>query len=256
MDNGKEIDIDLREIFNMMRSKIIYIILITILSGVIAGCFTQFFIQNNYTASIKMHVNSDTQQINTEGSISYSEYTASTALVNTYLVVLNSDTVLDKVAAQLNMEGGASSIRKYITASQMSESIVFMVSVTTPDPAKSQAIANAIADVAPDEIVRIIKAGSATVIDYAKLPTKPSSPNIKQNILVGLIVGFIFSFVFFFVKEAINTTISTVKDLEREFEIPVLGTIPRLIPVNNRATDSSTKGSLEPPAASEKGGPQ
>ena len=40
------------------------------------------------------------------------------------------------------------------------------------------------------------------------------------------------SFLFFFIKEALNSTITSVKDIEREFDIPILGTVPRLLPTH------------------------
>ena len=60
------------------------------------------------------------------------------------------------------------------------------------------------------------------------MPTKPSSPNLKRNIVVGAFLGFLVSFAFFFVSEMFDTTITDAKDIEREFSIPILGTIPEL----------------------------
>lgn len=98
MDQTKEIDIDLKKIFFMMRKKVVYILLFTLLGGIAAGCFTEFFIDQKYTAKISLYVYSDMDQLSTQSSISYNDYTASTALVKSYLAVLESDAVLDKVA--------------------------------------------------------------------------------------------------------------------------------------------------------------
>ena len=43
MDQTKEIDIDLKKIFLMMRKKVVYILLFTLLGGIVAGCFTERF---------------------------------------------------------------------------------------------------------------------------------------------------------------------------------------------------------------------
>lgn len=249
MEQTKEIDIDLKKIFFMLRKKVVYIILITLLGGVLAGCFTEFFIDQKYTSYINLYVYSDADQLNTQSSMTYNDYTVSTALVKSYLVILESDSVMEKVAQKVGLES-ADDVRKYISTSQYEDTVVFQVSVTTTDPKTSQTIANAVADVAPEEISRIIKAGGANVIDYAKEPTSPSSPNIKKNILIGLGAGFILSFLFFFIKEALNSTITSVKDIEREFDIPILGTVPRLLPTHElkqnrnaaKNTDTSVSG--------------
>lgn len=249
MEQTKEIDIDLKKIFFMLRKKVVYIILITLLGGVLAGCFTEFFIDQKYTSYINLYVYSDADQLNTQSSMTYNDYTVSTALVKSYLVILESDSVMEKVAQKVGLES-ADDVRKYISTSQYEDTVVFQVSVTTTDPKTSQTIANAVADVAPEEISRIIKAGGANVIDYAKEPTSPSSPNLKKNILIGLGAGFILSFLFFFIKEALNSTITSVKDIEREFDIPILGTVPRLLPTHElkqsrnaaRNTDTTASG--------------
>ena len=240
MDQTKEIDIDLKKIFLMMRKKVVYILLFTLLGGIVAGCFTEFFIDQKYTAKISLYVYSDMNQLSTQSSISYNDYTASTALVKSYLAVLESDAVLDKVAEKVGLTDS-------ISTSQDEDTNVFYVSVTTTNPKTSQSIANAVAEVAPGEIARIIKAGGANVIDYAKEPKTPSSPNIKKNIFLGLLIAFAVSFVYFFVREAFNATITSVKDLEREFQIPVLGTIPRLVATRDKQAPPTDSGQIAPP---------
>lgn len=246
MDQTKEIDIDLKKIFLMMRKKVVYILLFTLLGGIVAGCFTEFFIDQKYTAKISLYVYSDMNQLSTQSSISYNDYTASTALVKSYLAVLESDAVLDKVAEKVGLTDG-STIKNSIATSQDEDTNVFYVSVTTTNPKTSQSIANAVAEVAPGEIARIIKAGGANVIDYAKEPKAPSSPNIKRNIFLGLLIAFAVSFVYFFVREAFNATITSVKDLEREFQIPVLGTIPRLVATRDKQAPPTDSGQIAPP---------
>ena len=244
MDQTKEIDIDLKKIFFMMRKKVVYILLFTLLGGIVAGCFTEFFIDQKYTAKISLYVYSDMNQLSTQSSISYNDYTASTALVKSYLAVLESDAVLDKVAEKVGLTDG-STIKSSISTSQDEDTNVFYVSVTTTNPKTSQSIA--VAEVAPGEIARIIKAGGANVIDYAKEPKTPSSPNIKRNIFLGLLIAFAVSFVYFFVREAFNATITSVKDLEREFQIPVLGTIPRLVATRDKQAPPTDSGQIAPP---------
>ena len=65
MDQTKEIDIDLKKIFFMMRKKVVYILLFTLLGGIAAGCFTEFFIDQKYTAKISLYVYSDMDQLST-----------------------------------------------------------------------------------------------------------------------------------------------------------------------------------------------
>lgn len=239
MDETKEIDIDLRKTFYMLRTKVVYILLVTFLAGVAAGCYTHFFIDPTYSASIKLFAYSNTDLVTTDSSISNQELAASRDLVNTDIYVLKSDTILDLVVEDLGLNTSAAEIRSMITAKQIEETIAFQVTVNSKDPNLSAKIANSIAKVAPAEITKIIKVGGVNVIDYAKVPTSASSPNTKKNIMIGLLAGFAVSFAIFFIYELFDSTITNARDLEREFEIPILGTIPRLDTVE-RSSENST----------------
>ncbi len=230
MDQNKEIDIDLRKIFFALRRRLGIIILVAVVCGIASGCFTEFFIEPTYSTSATMCVSSTTDRVATNSSITSGEITASQQLVNTYTVVLKSDIVLEKVIEELGIGDSysASSIASMLTVSQITDSMVFKITVKNHNPELAMNIANAIVDIAPSEIVRIVKAGNAEVVDYAKLPTSPSSPNVKKNIVIAAIIGFTAAFVIFLIYEIFDTTITNEKDLEREFEYPILGSVPRL----------------------------
>lgn len=249
-EKEREIEIDLGKIFHMMKKRVIYIILATLITGVLSGCITEFLIQPKYSASCTMYVYSNTDRVSSSASIGQSELSASQQLVNTYIEVLKSNYVLEDVISALNLDMTTKQLRSMLSFSQINETEIFKVTVTSTNAAQSADIANAIAKTAPDAIVKKIKAGGVSVLDYAKVPSAPSSPNLKKNILIGAIAGFAVSFIGFFVYELFDTTITTERDLERAFDIPVIGSIPRLVPSASKAGDGSTNGALD----SKKGG--
>lgn len=252
MDETKEIDIDLRKIFYMMRTKVIFIVLITLLVGVAAGVYTHFFIDPTYNATVKMYVYSNTDRASSDTSITPNEINASRELVNTYIYVLESNTVLEKVAEDLNLNLSADSIKSMVNASLIEDTQAFQVTVTSTDPNLAANVANSIAKIAPSEIVRVVKAGGVEIIDIAEVPSHPSSPNLKKNIIVGALAGFVASFLLFFIYEMFDSTITNAKDLEREFDIPVLGTIPRIETISKNTDISNGTGvaKLDKPAKS------
>lgn len=250
MEDNREITIDLRKIFSMLRKKVVFIVIIAVIGSVLAGCITNIFIEPKYTATIKMHVySSSDNRIGANSSISSSEIDASQKLVNTYLVVVTSKTFTEKVADKIGGDITAKQIRSMMSCAQIQDTLAFQVNVTSTSPQQAMEIANAIADTCPDEIVRILKVGGVEVIDYATVPESPSSPNLKKNIMVGFLAGFALSFVFFFIKELFDTSITDEKDLEREFDIPLLGTVPRLVPSTEKPkADTKTTPDLSKPS--------
>lgn len=225
---NREIEIDLGKIFYKMRNKFIYILIITVVAGLGCGLITQFAIKPSYSATTKMYVYSNTDRISTDSSITSVELDASQELINTYIYILKSDTVLEAVIEDLNLNITTTSLRKAISASQAEKTVAFEVTVTTKNPSLSAKIANSIAKVAPAEIVRVVKAGGVEIIDYAKEPKKPSSPNLKKNVALALFIAFVLSFASFFLYELFDTTITSERDISNDFEIPILGTVPNL----------------------------
>lgn len=149
--------------------------------------------------------------------------------------------MLEDVISNLNLNMTSKQLKSLLSFSQINETEIFRVTVTSTNAAQSADIANAIAQTAPDAIVKKIKAGGVSVLDYAKVPSSPSSPNLKKNILIGAIAGFAVSFIGFFIYELFDTTITSERDLEREFEIPVIGSVPRLVPSSKPNEDGAAQ---------------
>ncbi|WP_294824773.1 YveK family protein [uncultured Eubacterium sp.] len=225
---NKDIEIDLGKIFYKMRNKFIYIIIFTIVAAIVSGLITHFCVKPRYSATTKMYVYSNTDRISTDSTITSTELTASQDLVNTYIYILKSDTVLEAVIKDLDLNISPSALRSGISAQQADKTVAFEVTVTASGPKTAAKIANSIAKIAPKEIVRVVKAGGVEIIDYAKVPTKPSSPNLSLNITIAALAAMFISFVAFFLYELFDTTITSERDIIGEFDIPILGTVPNL----------------------------
>ncbi len=253
MEENKEIYIDLSKIVSTLKKKIIFILLVALVGTTISGCITNFFITPKYTASVQLHVYSNSNnRIGSSSSISSGDYDASQKLVNTYLVVVKSNTFREKVADKLGGGITANQIDRMVSCAQIEDTLAFQVNVTSTSPQQAMDIANAIAEACPEEIVRILKVGGVEVIDYATLPTSPSSPDLEKNLLIGFLVSFLVAFIFFYIKELFDTSIHDQRDLENEFDIPILGTVPKLIPVTSKddSNGNSSRTTLEPPEPS------
>lgn len=65
-----------------------------------------------------------------------------------------------------------------------------------------------------------------TIVDAARLPEKPSSPNFPVILLIGLVLGMGGGVGLAAVKESTDQTVRSVEVLQRGTEFPVLGSIP------------------------------
>jgi capsular exopolysaccharide synthesis family protein len=63
------------------------------------------------------------------------------------------------------------------------------------------------------------------VIEKARVPEFPATPNKKRNILLGIVLGLFGGIGLAFFLEYLDTTIKTPEDVEEKFNIPVIATV-------------------------------
>lgn len=225
-------EISLQEIFLILWNKVWVIVLCILIGGVAAFGISNYIIDPTYTSRVSMYVNNNTNKENNVANIN--DINASQKLVSTYIEILKSDNVLSKVIAETSFNYTPSEIRKMLTASSVNGTEIFEVKVTAEDADEAAVIANTIAEVAPEEIIRVVKAGSVELIDEAMPAIDPSSPNVALNTLIGLMLGGVLSVLGVLVAEMLDNRIKNEEDLKKAHNFPILGTIPDLEDVSNR----------------------
>lgn len=217
-------EITLQEIFSILWGKALWIILCAVLGGAIAFGFTKYMIPSQYTARVSMYVQNTERTPDTV--VSSNDFSASERLIRTYVEVLKSDAVLNKVVESLELPYTTNQIRGMMSSSSVNGTEIFEIRVVSNNAEHSALIANTIAEVGPEEIIRVVKAGSVELIDPAKVPKAPSSPNVMMNSIIGVMLGGVLSVLAVLVYAMLDTRIKTEADLGKAYEIPVLGTIP------------------------------
>lgn len=231
-------EIDLLRLFWVLVHKLWLILLIGILAACAAFGFTKYCVTPLYRTSVMIYVN-NSRNSSTE-SVTTSDLNASQQLVNTYVNIISSDAVLEKVAESGTLPYTAAEIRDMMSASAVSDTEIFRVYIINPDPEMAAKIANTIAKVAPDEIAEIVEGSSVKIVDYAKVPTARYSPSYSKNILISAMLGIMLTAGVIVLLDLFDTRIKSEEDLEQLFpDMPILGVIPDLVKVNK---DSDSYG--------------
>lgn len=228
-------EIDLKELAIGLVKKWWLILLSALIIGGSAYVYTANFITPMYRATVTIYVN------NISGSTEsgYHEYISATnlatsqRLVTTYVNIIKSNTVLQKVIEQSGMDLTVEQVRNMMTASAVEDTEMFNVHVSNADPKLAAAIANVIADVAPDEIANILEGSSTKIIDRAEIPQYRYTPSFRKNTFLGCTIGVILAAVYIVLCILLDQRIKGEEDLDRLFNLPVLGEIPEFDP--NRA---------------------
>lgn len=80
-----------------------------------------------------------------------------------------------------------------------------------------------------------------TIVDPARLPEKPSSPNVSAIMLMGLLLGVGCGVGLAAIREADDKTVRKADYLERMTGLPVLATIPEFVPVRDTGSSGPRK---------------
>ncbi|MEG0392667.1 MAG: Wzz/FepE/Etk N-terminal domain-containing protein, partial [Anaerovoracaceae bacterium] len=178
MMEEKETTIELGAIFTLIKRNILLIIIVVLAFAILGFTASKCLMQEKYQAEATLIVNNIAD---TSKRVTNDEITSAKQLVNTYAVILTSDTVMDQVIDNLELR----SIPKWknITAktlgtsvvkvSQVNETQAIKVTAITPDPDLSQDIVGEVVALAPETIIETVKAGSVETISGAKAQRTP-----------------------------------------------------------------------------------
>ncbi len=218
-------EINFQELFGIYIRKWWQIVICAILAASISLGYTYYFVTPMYQADISIYVNNNRSTEDME-YLSNADVYAAQRLVNTYVNIVKSDRVLDKVAQRLGGEYTADSLYSVITAEPLESTGIFYVYAIDDDPKEAARIANAVAEVAPVEISELIDATSARVIDTAKVPKSCYSPNYINATFLGGIVGALLCIASITIVFITDTRIKDENDLTFISDLPILGRIP------------------------------
>lgn len=224
----------LEKILWIVKKKIAYMIIIGALGGIAGGGYAYLTGNTIYRAAVSFYIYSNPDYVyDSSVNISNSEFTTAKNLAESYILILKSDTVMEKVAEASGLNYSAGGLAGSVSAKVMENTAVFYVYVNDANPQNAMILANAIGDVAPSEISRIVKSGGIEVIDYAKMPAAPySRANVMKFALLGLAGGFGASAGLFLLAGLLDTTIRRRYELKLAFHIPIMGDIPMMAEVN------------------------
>lgn len=222
MENN-EYEIDLREIFGMLKKRWLMIFSLTAVAVIAAGVISFFVMVPTYETSTTMLVN---YKQNQETAMSYSDMQMSQKLVNTYSQIIKSRSIAEDVISKLKLDETAGAIQEMISVSGVSDTEILKITVSNTDPALAASIANTVAEVAQKEIKSIMKVDNVSTIDPAITTENPVKPNKIMNIAIAGVLGAMVSVGLVFVLEFLDRTYKTPTDIERHLGLPIIGAIP------------------------------
>ncbi len=222
-------ELDLKELFNIFWSKKVQIILIILIFAVVGIIYTIGFVTPEYTSSTSLVLagaESEGQTASTANSITTTDITINSKLVSTYSVIVKSKDVLGQVISNLDMNISWEQLRNNVTVSSVEDTEVIQISVTNGNSQYAADIANEIAKVFIEKVSEIYNINNVYVLDEAEVENVPSNINHSRDVIIFAFIGAVIAVVYVLVANMLDTTIKTAEDIEKQFKLPVLASIP------------------------------
>lgn len=229
MQNEEYDTIDLMKLFEIIKKNIIWFIVTILVLGTLAYVGTSMFIEKTYSATATVIIVQKNDSTANQ-SVTYNDVQLSQKLVNTYTEILKSEAVGDVVVANLDLydkyEINSKTLKEIVSVSAANGTEVMNIKAETTDPKLSADIANEVVSVFQKKIFDIMQVENVTILNNAKVPTKPSGPSLMKNTALGMIVGFVICMAYAVIKLLTDTKVKTEEDVKKIFDYPVIGIIP------------------------------
>ena len=220
----KNTEIRFQDVLWALKKHFAWICLATLIFTIGAWIYTKYAITPMYRTTASFCVFSSER----EGSVTSGDLTSDAKLSGTIRYLLNSQPVTQAVSNELGGKLPPEAIAGMISASVRADSQIIDIYVTSANPQLACDVANAVAKAAPAEVLRLVEAGKITVVNLPTVPTTPYTPDVTNNVSGGFILGLLLSCAVVIAIAMLDTTIWHEEDLERSFNIPVLGTVPSI----------------------------
>ena len=235
MKANKE-ELGFKDLLLIFVPKIWLIVIVALVFALGLGAYSGFIQSDTYTAGATLMISKSSTSINSNDRDLASD------MVDTYKVVIYSNDFLLSVCQDIkthpsyeenNWNLTPASLSSMISIARYDNTEAFEISVTSNDPDLAYAVADSLSKAVCDDLPNKLpyEKGSlyTTIINSAVPPVSPNSKNILRNSLIGFIAGAILAMVVVFLTTMFDVTIRDIKKIEDNFDIPVLGIIPRYV---------------------------
>lgn len=218
-----ENSLDLTKIFALLKKNWWLLVLLPLIFLLITLAITFFLMKPQYQANTQVLVN----QKEKNPEMMAQEVQGNIQLVNTYSEIIKSPRILDEVAKK-DKEFSESQIEDMMTVSNKDQSQILDIDVKSKDKKDAERVANEVADVFKERMPKIMKVDNVSILSRANDTATQVSPKVFLNAAIAILLGLFLAIIILILKAIFDKRIKTEEDVERELDIPVLGSIPKL----------------------------
>ncbi|WP_208586137.1 YveK family protein [Gracilibacillus suaedae] len=219
--------ISLKEIFEVLKKRMLLIILLIVGAAGISAIISFFILTPTYQSSTQFIVNQDTNEVN---NVDLNQIRSNVEIINTYKGIITSNRILDQVVEEMNLTISTGALGEKISLSNEEGSQVVTLTATDYDPGVAADIANTTVDVFREDLPELMNVNNVSILSEAVVPANPTPVNPKPllNIAIAMVLGAMAGVGLAFLFEYLDNTVKTEQDVEDKLELPILGVVSHI----------------------------
>ncbi|HWC35210.1 MAG TPA: polysaccharide biosynthesis tyrosine autokinase [Mycobacteriales bacterium] len=218
---------DLLQFFSMVRRRLA-LILLCIIAGTAGAAYYAKHHSKTYTATAQAIF--QVPDTRTLGDTVGGTFFAANQTV-TYATVATSRAVAARIITLLHLQDSPADVARHLSATVEKNTEVLDVSATSNTAKGAQALADAAVTALSDEVTALQATQSAkitaNVLDYAELPSGPTSPNPPLDITLGVLLGIVAGLGGAALLETLDRTVKSSAHGDALYAAPMLGVVPK-----------------------------
>lgn len=221
----EELDINFLEILYVLLRKWWLILIGGLVGAIVMMLITTFMITPKYQSRAILYILSKSTSVT-----SFADIQIGSAVSEDLEIIATSKPVIDgareKVKKNTGKDFSRSDIKDMLDVSNVEDTRILNIVVTSENPEDACNIANAIAETTASQMAEIMKSDPPTTVERAEVEEKPISPSLIKNTILGSFVTMFLICVALIVRYIMNDNIKNEEQVKRYLGAPTLVTIP------------------------------
>lgn len=178
---NNEVEIDLLEIFYLLRSKLLLLCFVAVMSAAIGFSYTQFIVKPMYSSTSQLYILTQSTSLT-----SLADIQIGTQLTQDYMELTKSRPVVDEVINNLELDSNYEEVLKQLAVDNPSNTRILKITATSEEPQMAKKIADEFAKVSQKSISQIMCTDEPSVVAYGYVSNEPINVHVAKNTKVLL----------------------------------------------------------------------
>lgn len=220
-------------LFKIAIKHVFILIIAAVVAAAAAFSYCNYIATPKYSATGYVLITNGTIIVNEDqpetdanyGSISSSDISASSSLLNIAVDLLNNNGIYKELSRELDNKFSFENLASRATVARKNNSLLqISVSFTAPTPKEAVTLVNEFLELAPDYIGSYIQNSATSIIQSDK--AYKTYPQTLTTTMLSAVAGAVLTYCVILIIYSANIVIQDEEDFKQRFDVPVMGCVP------------------------------